>query len=145
MSRQNAASLLLAFALLAHPARAVAGENYGYGAGGPVGPRLDLRPFLERGGQAAPNDAVRLVGLAQPGAPTALLIQLGAFKDSANAKRVVQQVSHLGPTHMEPVRSGRTVLHRVRLGPFGNADDLAATLQRVRQLGFRDAAVVRGP
>jgi rare lipoprotein A len=68
------------------------------------------------------------------------LIQIGAFRDPARARRAAATLERFGPVRME--RADAAPLLRVQLGPLANASDALALLERARALGYRQAFVV---
>ena len=77
-------------------------------------------------------------------APTLLYrIQAGAFSDPVNAQRVAGQLASAGQAQIEPVQHNGATLYRVMLpGPTDEAEAFALR-DRVAQLGFADARVIR--
>ena len=67
-----------------------------------------------------------------------LWLQLGAFSSTETAESFRDKVAKDLPWILEPVSiSPREGLHRVRLGPYRNADEAAAIGDKVRRsLGF---------
>lgn len=70
-------------------------------------------------------------------------IQVGAFGDPANAARLQSRLSSLGAVEVAatPAANGAT-LHKVRVGPFTDADAARTTLEKVRSSGFPEARLV---
>lgn len=66
-------------------------------------------------------------------------VQLGAFSNAANARRVASRASSLGNVTIS--RSGN--ISRVRLGPYPSEAAANAALSRARGAGFGDARVFR--
>jgi len=70
-------------------------------------------------------------------------IQAGAFSDEAHARRAADQLSPAGAATIEAVERDGTTLYRVTLpGPSDEAEAFALR-DRVAQIGFADAQVVR--
>lgn len=68
-------------------------------------------------------------------------VQLGAFSNEVNARRLAERARALGSVRI--VDSGR--LKRVRLGPFADSRAAESALARARGAGFADARVFRDP
>ncbi|MCA1750090.1 MAG: septal ring lytic transglycosylase RlpA family protein, partial [Sphingomonadales bacterium] len=66
-------------------------------------------------------------------------VQLGAFSNAANARRLADRARSLGPVRI--VDGGG--LNRVRLGPFPDSRAAESTLARARQAGLTDARIFR--
>ena len=99
-----------------------------------------------------PQAAVQLAAQAPPAAPAlasasppaALYrIQAGAFGDPANAQRVVGQLASAGQALIEPVQHNGATLYRVTLPGSADEGEAWALRDRVAQLGFADARVIR--
>lgn len=70
-------------------------------------------------------------------------IQAGAFSDQDNARRAVSQLAGAGVATVEPLQRGGTTIYRVVLpGPEDEAEAFALR-DRVAEIGFADARVVR--
>lgn len=70
-------------------------------------------------------------------------IQVGAFSDQANALRLKNRLSNLGQAQISTAKAPNGVtLHKVRLGPFADAETLQATLDNVHRSGFPEARAV---
>ena len=62
------------------------------------------------------------------------VVQLGAFTESANVRRVEERVRKLGyPVYSEAVRGGKT---RVRAGPFSSREDAQAARDKLAHAGL---------
>jgi rare lipoprotein A len=73
----------------------------------------------------------------------AFRIQAGAFSDEANARRAADQLSAEGVATVEPFQKDGMTLYRVLLpGPSDEAEAYALR-DKVAQIGFTDARVVR--
>jgi cell division septation protein DedD len=71
-------------------------------------------------------------------------IQVGIFSQESNAEGTAESLRAAGivPAVRQQESNGRTVW-RVLVGPVGTASDRAALLEKVRELGFADAYVIR--
>ena len=69
-------------------------------------------------------------------------IQVGAFANADNARRLSSALAHFGPTEMMPAIVGGREVYRVRLGPLGSLHEANALLARVAAAGHRDARLV---
>ena len=104
---------------------------------------------------AAPAPAVQLAAQTLPppapgpapipAAPTAALyrIQAGAFADPVNAQRVAGQLASAGQAQIEPVQHNGATLYRVMLPGPADEGEAFALRDRVAQLGFAGARVIR--
>jgi peptidoglycan lytic transglycosylase len=73
----------------------------------------------------------------------AFRIQAGAFSDQGNARRAAAQLSAAGTATIEPLERGGTTVYRVILpGPADEAEAFAMR-DRVAEIGFADARVLR--
>ena len=89
---------------------------------------------------AAPAQLAAVV----PQAQAALYrIQAGAFSDPANAQRVASQLASAGQALIEPVQRNGATLYRVMLPGPADEGQAFALRDRVAQLGFADARVIR--
>jgi cell division septation protein DedD len=95
---------------------------------------------------AAPTPAPAPAAPAATQAPLAggSFIQVGIFSQEPNAERTAEALRDAGivPAVRQQESNGRTVW-RVLVGPVTTASDRAALLERVRDLGFADAYVIR--
>ena len=68
-------------------------------------------------------------------------LQVGAFSDQANAARLKERLAAQGITEvvLSTEERPRNSIYRVRIGPLGAVDDVERMLERVRELGIRDA------
>ncbi len=84
------------------------------------------------------------IARADPGQqPLGYFIQAGAFSDPANAQRLEEQLTVLGPVVIEPVTVNSGQIYRVRVGPFANAAAAEALLDRVKSFSHDQPKVVR--
>ena len=70
-------------------------------------------------------------------------IQAGAFSDPANAQRVASQLASAGQALIEPVQHNGATLYRVMLPGPADEGQAFALRDRIAQLGFADARVIR--
>ena len=84
------------------------------------------------------------IAMAKPATPThGYRIQAAAFGDQENARRAAAQLSGAGAATVEPMQRGDTSIYRVVLpGPEDEAEAFALR-DRVAEIGFADAQVVR--
>lgn len=88
------------------------------------------------------SPATTLVSLAAPVTP-GLRIQAGAFSSQANAQRAVAQLTSAGTASIETVQSGGMMLYRVVLPAPADEAAAYALRDRVAEIGFTEARVVR--
>lgn len=79
---------------------------------------------------AAKGDASLLIP------PGARYVQIGAFRDAANAGRAAQRLAGMG---LPVVRSAKGGTQLIMVGPLGGREAIVRTMDRVRRSGFRDA------
>jgi len=88
--------------------------------------------------------AVTVVNAPATRAPDAMFIQAGVFSDHENARRRVESLLAAGielASLDEMPRTDRT-LHRVRVGPFATIEEFDLALNRLRELGIKDARLL---
>lgn len=91
----------------------------------------------------APIAEAPAVAAAAP-PPSNLRIQAGAFSNQANAQRAVSQLALAGEATIEPLlRSDGVTLYRVTLPAPADEAAAFALRDRVAEIGFADARVVR--
>ncbi len=68
-------------------------------------------------------------------------LQVGAFSDEANAARLKEQLTRKGidDVVLSAEQRARHAVYRVRIGPLSAVEDVERMLERVRELGIRDA------
>ncbi|WP_309087959.1 septal ring lytic transglycosylase RlpA family protein [Phenylobacterium sp.] len=94
--------------------------------------------------QALPPIATAPAVAATPAAGGGLRIQAGAFASEGNAQRAVSQLSPAGPATIEPLqRADGVTLYRVVLPAPADEAEAYALRDRVAEIGFADARVVR--
>ena len=74
--------------------------------------------------------------------PDGYFVQAASFSDRANAERLGQRLRPHGHVVIDPLEVGARTLFRVRLGPIGDRDTAAKTLQKVVAAGQPDAHIV---
>lgn len=84
-----------------------------------------------------------LVSLAAAPASTGLRIQAGAFSSQVNAQRAVAQLTPTGAASIETVQQGDLMLYRVVLPAPADEAAAYALRDRVAEIGFTEARVVR--
>ncbi len=90
------------------------------------GPPGSLPPLVAPARVDPQNPEVSLMQVAKS---SAIYIQIGAFSNADNAKRLSEQLRGLGPVKIARTEVKGTTFHRVRLGPLAtvdNADELLA-------------------
>ena len=76
-----------------------------------------------------PNGAGGQTAAGGRSSATAYILQVGSYRDEAQARRIVAELDSLGIiAHIDTVPNGRTTLHRVRIGPLTET----AELNRIR-------------
>lgn len=90
------------------------------------------------------GSAISDAPIAYPAAPSpGLRIQAGAFSSEINAQRAVAQLSPAGAASIETVQSGGVMLYRVVLPAPDDETAAYALRDRVAEIGFTEARVVR--
>ncbi|MBM3515266.1 MAG: septal ring lytic transglycosylase RlpA family protein [Alphaproteobacteria bacterium] len=99
--------------------------------------RSNLPPVAERPARVAEAKPQQLpAGLG-------VYIQAGAFADSGNAKRLMQQMAEFGHAFVVTVTINAQQLFRVRLGPLQDDEGANELLNRIKSFGYDDAQIVR--
>ncbi|MDF1729200.1 MAG: SPOR domain-containing protein [Sulfitobacter sp.] len=91
---------------------------------------------------SAPAPAVekRAAPQQQAVASGARFVQIGSYRNPANAQRAAQQVARMGlPARIGKRTSGGSTILSVQAGPFGDPRATQRALQRLRGAGYRDA------
>jgi rare lipoprotein A len=78
-----------------------------------------------------------------PTATSALRVQAGAFSSEINAQRAVSALAPAGQASIEPLQRDGTTYYRVTLPAPADEDAAYALRDRVAEIGFADARVVR--
>lgn len=103
----------------------------------------DLPPITGTAISSAPiGSPTTLVSLAAAVSP-GLRIQAGAFSSHVNAQRAVAQLTPAGAASIETVQSGGMTLYRVVLPAPSDEAAAYALRDRVAEIGFSEARVVR--
>jgi rare lipoprotein A len=81
---------------------------------------------------------------ANAGEPATLFLQVGAFSNRDNAKRLGQrlQSSGLGEIHILEASNASGPLYRVRIGPLATVEDADRVSNRLVSLGISDTRVI---
>jgi cell division protein FtsN len=121
----------------------------------PVERKFDFYEILE-GKKAATPDGPAPVVTAPPAAPTApvaappaaanqgLYLQMGAFQKAADAENLKARIAMMGfeANIQEADVADKGVMHRVRIGPYANAEEMNRARGQLSQNGI-PATVVR--
>lgn len=92
-----------------------------------------------------PDGSMPVVASVSPELPPARAeiawLQVGAFSDEGNAARLKEQLARQGINDvvLSSEQRARQPIYRVRIGPLGAVDDVERMLERVRELGIKDA------
>ncbi len=71
-----------------------------------------------------------------------IYVQVGAFGNKDNAKRMVQTLSHLGGAKIYPLDVDGHTVHRVRMGPYDDTADARQVHDAVMDTGHTDVKVL---
>jgi rare lipoprotein A len=75
--------------------------------------------------------------------PPQLYVQLGAFAQPENARRIADQLSDHGfAPRIMPAQLGGDLLHRVRIGPLPSVEQADELMRRLLRLGYAQRRVV---
>ncbi|MCF6214721.1 MAG: septal ring lytic transglycosylase RlpA family protein [Emcibacter sp.] len=96
-------------------------------------PRVITAPVV----QVAQNEAMTTETKAKR-----IYIQIGAYADQKNAKKVVNAVHHISDTKMEEVDINGQNLYRVRVGPQPTVELAEIILGRILSLGHNTARII---
>jgi rare lipoprotein A len=104
---------------------------------------LQVLAPADAGGMAAPLTAQAAPTAAPVVTGRGIFVQVGAYADEANARRALErlQAAGIAPTLLSRDPTAARAITRVRIGPLASVADYDALLQRLSQLGFRDARV----
>ena len=69
-------------------------------------------------------------------------IQAGSFKNRENAERARVTLAEIGPVDVTEVDVGGETYFRVRVGPFADEIEAAATLPLVTEAGYQGAKML---
>ena len=98
-----------------------------------------LAPLIGSDISAAPVGSPQVVASAA----SPLRIQAGAFSSELNARKAVSALAQAGPASIEPVDRDGLTLYRVVLPAPADEAQAYALRDRVAEIGFADARVVR--
>jgi rare lipoprotein A len=72
-----------------------------------------------------------------------IFVQVGAYGDEANARRALErlQAAGIAPAALSRDATAARAVTRVRVGPLASVAEYDGLLERLAQLGFRDARV----
>jgi rare lipoprotein A len=90
--------------------------------------------------EAAPMEHV--LRLPSPSVVRRYFVQAGAFTAEENAWRLRSQIAALGSVEVSAASSSGAPLYRVRIGPMTTAGEADRLLNRMIQIGYRDARIV---
>jgi cell division protein FtsN len=126
-----------------------AGPAPGEATKGPEKPRFDFYKILPGTEEAKPrsekrSEQARAGGAEAPGAP--FYLQAGAFASPAEAEDQKAKLALLGweATIAVATVPDRGMVHRVRVGPFRNVDEMNQAKTELARIGF-ETAVIRNP
>lgn len=93
------------------------------------------------------NGAVARQGLGRaPGneryTTSGVYVQVGTFRDQANAERMRRGLGHIGPVEVAPIGDGASSMYRVRIGPMAAAEAQTAQAEVTAQ-GVRGSRIVQ--
>lgn len=117
----------------------------------PTGPdaSMEIAAALPPRPEAVATQTLSPAAMSPVAAPAALpvasglRIQAGAFANEANAQRAVSLLSPAGPAVIEPLERDGLTLYRVMLQAPADEAEAFALRERVAEIGFADARVVR--
>ena len=73
------------------------------------------------------------------------VLQVGSYRDEAQARRVIAELDSLGIiAHIDSVPDGRATLHRVRIGPLTEAAELNRIRGVLKAVGLPAMVIPRG-
>ncbi len=70
-------------------------------------------------------------------------VQLGSFANPQNAQRLQGRLMAEYPVHIDTIQRNGRVLSVVKVGPFADKQQASKALQELKQLGYKDAYIVR--
>lgn len=109
-----------------------------------TGSAISSAPIAGQGPvQTAIQTAPVVQTVAQAGGAAALKVQAGAFSSEQNAQRAVSALAQAGQASIEPLQRDGMTLYRVMLPAPADEAQAYALRDRVAQIGFADARVVR--
>ena len=72
---------------------------------------------------------------------SAIYIQVGAFRNQANAEGLRKKLTQFGQALVYPALVGETHYYRVRVGPLKNVEEADRVLAQMLQAGYSDARI----
>jgi rare lipoprotein A len=78
---------------------------------------------------------------AGPAGKDSVYVQVGTFRDQANAERMRRNLGHIGPVEVAPVAASGTSAYRVRIGPMTTAEAHSAQAD-VKAQGVKESRIV---
>lgn len=70
-------------------------------------------------------------------------IQVGSFSKSENASKTAYRLLSFGDTKIIPIKINNEKFYRVHVGPADNLDDAKIIMDKLLNIGYKDALVVR--
>ncbi len=107
-------------------------------------PRFEFYKILPGSEEPVPQPAPK-AGAEKPSAPAeALFLQAGAFQKPADADNLKARLALMGieASVQEVALPDKGIMHRVRIGPYANPDEMAKSRTLLAQNGI-EASVVR--
>ena len=128
-------------------------------------PQLDPKPAPSKGDKAEPNPTApqakkkvqakedgtkarallegKLPPSSKPVSNERLVVQVGAFSDTAKVREVRRKLEQAGLVTFSQVIDGKDgkSTTRIRVGPFGSREDAEKAATRIRKLGFSPAVL----
>ena len=103
--------------------------------------RVEVRAIDVGEAPAPPAAAAAASPAIAPG--KAAFVQVGAYDRRENARRVAKRLENarIDDVYLDQVLTARGLLHRVRVGPFEDAESLDRMLARVSAMGYRSIVV----
>jgi rare lipoprotein A len=108
--------------------------------GHPGPARLLGEPGPHEAGPALPPERLPATATRAAAQPGTLWIDLGEFHTASYAAQRRARLAGLG-AHMDRMGHGRSVLYRVRAGPFATVPEADAALDQARRAGVSDAMI----
>lgn len=91
---------------------------------------------------SAPVMVVKETVLQQNDTGKSIYVQIGAYSDERNAKKIVNSVDHISGTKIERVDVNGQNLYRVRVGPHPTVELAEIILGRILSLGHNTARII---
>jgi cell division protein FtsN len=108
-------------------------------------PRFEFYKILPGSEEPVPQAAPKAAGAEKPAVPAdALYLQAGAFQNPADADNLKARLALMGveASVQQVTLPEKGVMHRVRIGPYANPDEMAKSRSLLAQNGIQ-AGVVR--